>query len=137
MKVLRRRARTPLPIIGMADIAFLLLVFIMLLSLMSYRPQPSVDYPEAKSVESGDGGSALRILADREGTLYLDGVPGSLEEIEGALAQRIATDPSLKVELVADGESPYRHVHSLLRLLQRLEHSAVTLAARPAAEDRE
>ena len=49
MIIKKKNRRQPLtPINAMSDIAFLLLIFIMLLSLMNYRRKIKIEYPESK-----------------------------------------------------------------------------------------
>lgn len=131
MKVPRRRRRKPvIPINAMSDIAFLLLIFIMLLSLLNYRKEVPIEYPEAENPEVTQAEENLEIWVDRSGATYLDGEPASLSQIEGAIATRVSEEPSTRIHIIADRRTPYRHVAGVMELLQLLQHRVVSLAAR-------
>lgn len=133
MKVPRRgKRRARVPINAMSDIAFLLLMFIMLISLINYRPPLAVDYPRVESAPREEAAEDLRITIDRSGRLYLDGRRADFQEVEGIIARRVSADPSVAVAVLADRNTPYRHVEHLLAVLQRLQHPRVTLIAEPA-----
>ena len=130
MKIARRNRPLPLvPINAMADIAFLLLIFIMLLSLLNRPAEPAIAYPEARTAEAGVAGPVVTVAVDSTGRLFLDGAPASLAEVEGLLTARIAAEPSLRVEILADRETEYGEVDRLMRILQKLQHRSVTLLA--------
>lgn len=133
MKIPRRGRRKPVvPINAMSDIAFLLLVFIMLLSLINYRKEVAVEYPEAENPEVTEADENLEIWVDRSGNTYLDGNPASLSRIEGAIASRVSEDPGVRVHIIADRRTPYRHVSGVMEVLQLLQHRVVSLVVQPA-----
>ncbi len=62
MKIQRRIRRRPLlSISAMSDIAFLLLIFILLIGLINYRREIPIRYPEAETVETTQGERNLEI----------------------------------------------------------------------------
>ncbi|MDR1929169.1 MAG: biopolymer transporter ExbD, partial [Treponema sp.] len=100
---LRRRlgegyGKKPLiPINAMSDVAFLLLIFIMLVSLISYRREVKIDYPEARRARRTGAEKNLEIWIDAGGKLYLDGLPSELTTIEDALGEVYRTAPGTRV----------------------------------------
>lgn len=135
MKIPRRARRAPLiPVNAMADIAFLLLVFIMLISLINYRREPLIEYPEARAGEETVNTDTLHVWIDAAGGLYLDGAPASITQVEARIADEIAARPSVQIQVIADRRTPYRHVSAVIEILQLLQHRAVALVVRQAEE---
>lgn len=131
MKVPRGVRRRPMvPISAMSDIAFLLLIFIMLISLISYRREVPIRYPEAEKLETTHGDKNLEIWIDRAGSLYVQGVRYDLPGIEGIIAEGLMKNPSLRIHILADRDTPYRNVNGVMEILQRLQHRAVSLVIR-------
>ena len=63
----RKRRRSILPINSMSDIAFLLLIFIMLISLINYRREIKISYPEAEFQEVTQADKNLEIWINQLG----------------------------------------------------------------------
>lgn len=115
---------------AMSDIAFLLLIFIMLISLMNYRREVPIRYPEAENLETTEGDKNLEIWIDQSGFLYVQGVRYDLSGIEVIIAEGLMKDPSLRIHILADRDTPYRNVNGVMEILKKLQHRAVSLIAR-------
>ncbi|MDR0447952.1 MAG: biopolymer transporter ExbD, partial [Treponema sp.] len=85
MKIRRNRRNPVVPMSSMSDVAFLLLIFIMLVALINYRREVKIEYPEADRAKRTSTEKNLEIWVDREGFLYLDGYPAELGMIENVL----------------------------------------------------
>jgi biopolymer transport protein ExbD len=114
----------------MSDVAFLLLIFIMLVSLIHYRKEPGLEYPHAASGARVNGGRNLEIWIDREGVSYLDGVLSSLGDIELALDELYLSAPETRVHIIADRNTPFTHVQGVITVLQRLQYRAVSFVVK-------
>ncbi len=125
MELKSKRRPPAAPLSAMSDIGFLLLIFIMLLSLINYRKEVRIEYPEAKRVEITDADHELEIWIDREGLVTVEGLPLDGEGLEGTIAGAIAEHPDLRVQILADRGTPYRHIDGVIRILQTLQHRAV------------
>ncbi|MDR1143037.1 MAG: biopolymer transporter ExbD [Spirochaetaceae bacterium] len=124
---LRRERRTPLiPMNAMSDVAFLLLIFIMLVSLINYRREVPIDYPEAETAKRTGADKNLELWIDRNGGLYLDGVPAEGAAVENALGELYRGAPDTRVHIIADRNTPYRAVNGVVELLQLLQYRAVS-----------
>ncbi len=131
MNIKRSKKRNPIvPVNSMSDIAFLLLIFIMLISLINYRREIKIDYPEAESQEVTQAEKNLEIWVDRRGTIFYEGERQSLSGIEGIIADGVAEDPSVRVHILADKNTPYKHVDGVLEILKLLQHRAVSLVVK-------
>ena len=135
MKIRRPRRRPSVSVNAMSDIAFLLLVFIMLISLMNYREEEPIDYPEARNTEVTQADNNLEIWVRRDGTIVVDGDALSLRAVEARIADAVAEDPSVRVHLLADRATAYRHVADIIEVLQLLQHRALSLVVVPPRSD--
>ncbi len=118
----------------MSDIAFLLLIFIMLISLINYRREIKIAYPEAESQEVTQADKNLEIWIKREGTIFYKGEPRSLSQIEAIVADGVAEDPSVRIHILADKYTPYKNVDGVLEILKLLQHRAVSLVVKEAKQ---
>jgi biopolymer transport protein ExbD len=127
MKVARSRRRGPIVSVNaMSDIAFLLLIFIMLISLINYREEIPISYPEAENPEVTEADKNIEIWVTEDGSLYYDGDRVPLGQVEGIIADAVAEDPSARIHILADRDTPYRHVNGVVEVLQLLQHRVVS-----------
>ena len=105
----RERARPVLPLAGMVDILFLLLIFFM--STYSMREQElmvDIGLPASESAEPGTT-EALRVVVsfDDEGRVYLGERLVPIAELSGELAKLAELDPDQPVILRGDRGAAY------------------------------
>jgi biopolymer transport protein ExbD len=130
MRLLRGRKTFTVPMNAMSDVAFLLLIFIMLVSLINYRREVKIEYPEAERAKRTSAEKNLEIWIDRQGGLYLEGLPADLGTIEAALGNTYRNAPDTRVHIIADKNTPYVHVNSVLEILQLLQYRVLSLVVR-------
>jgi biopolymer transport protein ExbD len=118
---------------AMSDVAFLLLIFIMLVSLINYRQEVKIDYPEARDAKRTSAEKNLEIWIDHQGRLYLDGVPSDPAAIENAVGEVYRSAPDTRVHIIADRNTPFREVNGVLQLLQLLEYRVVSFVVKDGA----
>jgi len=110
----------------MSDIAFLLLIFIMLISLINYREEVPISYPEAENPEVTEADKNVEIWITVDGTLFYEGDPVSLDRVEAVIADALAENPSARIHILADRNTPYRHINGVVEILQLLQHRVVS-----------
>jgi biopolymer transport protein ExbD len=130
MKITRQRKNVVVPLNAMSDVAFLLLIFIMLVALINYRREIKIEYPEAETAKKTSAEKNLEIWIDRGGNTYLDGLPGTLRDIEIALTDMYRSAPDTRVHIIADRDAPFRHIHKVLNILQLLQHRVVSFVVK-------
>ncbi|MSR29056.1 MAG: biopolymer transporter ExbD [Phycisphaerales bacterium] len=123
----RGAARIDCNLTPMIDLAFLLIVFFVLVARMGGDQAPTMALPEphhaalspqervgriAVNVLADDGGASVTVGAMRFGTADAD-----IDRIAEAIAQRLRADPSLKVDVRADRSLPYREVEPALKAI--------------------
>ncbi|MCL1991430.1 MAG: biopolymer transporter ExbD [Spirochaetes bacterium] len=126
---MRRGEKKPfaIPMNSMSDIAFLLLIFIMLVALINYRLEVPVDFAQARSALVTDAGRNLEVWVERGGSVHLDGSPASLAALQERVARLYAEEPDTRVHIIADRYTPYLYVSAVLEILQLYRHGAVSL----------
>ena len=132
MKIARARKRFVVPMNAMSDVAFLLLIFIMLVALINYRREVKIEYPEAQTAKRTSAEKNLEIWIDREGGVYLDGVLASLALIEKQVADIYIRAPGTRIHVIADRDTPFRNVNEVLAILQLLEYRVVSFVVKDA-----
>jgi biopolymer transport protein ExbD len=133
MNLKSRNRRQPfVPVNAMSDVAFLLLIFIMLVSLINYRKEVKIEYPEAAALKKTSAEKNLEIWIDNAGRLYLDGIAADALTIEHALVDMYRAAPDTRVHIIADKNTPFENVNVVLDILQLLEHRVVSFVVKDA-----
>ena len=130
MKLSRKRKSFFIPISSMSDVAFLLLIFIMLVSLINYRREVKIDYPEGETAKRVSIENNLEIWVDLQGELYLDGKESSLALVERGIVEAYRTAPDTRVHIIADRNTPFENIHKVLNILQLLEYRVVSFVVK-------
>ena len=129
MKLKRRRRYPFVPLYSMSDLAFLLLIFIMLVSLINSGAAADIQHALAQSAEPVHAERNLEIWIDRYGGLYFEGMPSTLTAIEQGIAENAAA-PIPRLHIVADRDTPFQTVHTVLEIVQNFEHPLVSFVVR-------
>jgi biopolymer transport protein ExbD len=131
---MKLRHRTPkdfvIPLSSMSDVAFLLLIFIMLVSLINYRREVKIEYPEAQKALRTSAEKNLEIWIDREGRVYLDGLASDLRGVQNAVDEIYRSAPDTRLHIIADRETPYRHLNEVIAVLQLLQYRVVSFVVK-------
>jgi len=130
VKLKRRRKASFIPLYSMSDLAFLLLIFIMLVSLINYRQEVNIQYAEAETARRVSAEKNLEIWVDRLGRLYLEGSPSSLAVIEHGIVQAYRLAPDTRIHIIADRDTPFENVHMVLDILQGLQYRVVSFVVK-------
>ena len=133
--ILNRRRKKPffIPTFSMSDIAFLLLIFIMLVSLINYRQEVKIDYPEARTALRIDAEKNLEIWIDVFGAVYLNGEPADLLAVEYKIAELYRSAPDTRVHIIADRNTPYEKINNVLEIMQILQYRVVSFVVKNEA----
>jgi biopolymer transport protein ExbD len=132
MKINHTRKRLIVPLNAMSDVAFLLLIFIMLVSLINYRKEVKIAYPEGETAKKVSAEKNLELWVDRQGAVYLDGVPCGLAEVEAAVGELYRNAPETRIHLIADRDTPFVHINQVLKILQILQYRVVSFVVKDA-----
>jgi biopolymer transport protein ExbD len=119
-----------IPLNSMSDVAFLLLIFIMLVALINYRREVKIEYPEATTVLRTSAEKNLEIWIDRDGEVYLDGDPAALRDVEDTVADLYRRAPDTRLHIIADRNTPYEKINGVLEILQILQYRVVSFVVK-------
>ncbi len=114
----------------MSDIGFLLLIFIMLLSLINQKYEAKIEYGEAVNIEKTDLAHNLEIWIEKNGRITSGGKEYSIPDLEQLIAQSVVEHPDVRIQIIADKETPYMYVNDVVEILQLLQHRVVGFVVR-------
>jgi biopolymer transport protein ExbD len=114
----------------MSDVAFILLIFIMFLSLINYRQEIKIEYPEAETAKKTEVEKNLEIWIDRGGELYLNGSLSDIKTVENRVVEVYQDEPGTRVHVIADKNTQFEKVNRVLQTLQILQYRVVSLVVR-------
>lgn len=119
---------------SMSDIGFLLLIFIMLISLMNQRYEAKIEYCEAKMLEKTELEKNFEIWVQRNGEITIGqnglGVPVTVQTLEQKIAEVITENPGTQIHVIADRNTPYKYVDSIVQVLQLVQYRTVSFVVR-------
>jgi biopolymer transport protein ExbD len=132
MKISKKRSDFIIPMNAMSDVAFLLLIFIMLVALINYRKEVKIEYPEAQTenVKKMSAEKNMELWIDANGAVYLDGNPSDIKAIEDAVADLYINAPDTRVHIIADRNTSFEKVDAVLSVLQFLQYRVVSLVVK-------
>jgi len=115
---------------SMSDIGFLLLIFIMLISLMNQRYEEKIIYSESTALEKTQADSNFEIWIQNNGTVSADGMVLNEKTLETAVVNAIAENPNVRIHIIADKNTPYKYVNDAVMVLQSLQHRVVSFVVK-------
>jgi len=115
MKI-RRKFKTIiiLPFISMADIAFLLLIFLIINSVITPEQKIILDLPESKIFEKANEKINIEFFVTKKGKIFLNGEEISIEEIDSIFA--------IKKECIISADKDTEFI-KIFKLIEKLKQS--------------
>ena len=129
-KIQRRKRKASIATASMSDIGFLLLIFIMLISLINQRHEEKIEYSEAKILEKTQVEKNLEIWIKKDGSIFVEGNQLSPENLELMIAGKIAEEPGSRIHIIADRNTPYKYINDVVSVLQLLQHRVVSFVVK-------
>lgn len=125
-----KRRRPSVATSSMSDIGFLLLIFIMLISLMNQRYEEKINYSESAVLERTQADENFEIWVQNNGVVSADGNVLDAAALEKAIVQSIANNPNVRIHIIADKDTPYKYINGVTSILQSLQHRVVSFVAK-------
>lgn len=113
----------------MLDLAYVLLVTFIILTTASVQGV-KVNSPQTTAANNLAKPQTRAITVTRDGSLYLDAYPVTLEQLEEGLARYKAANPSLPVVLKGDAEAQYEKIMAALEVCKKLDITEVGLVTK-------
>ncbi len=130
VNIKKKRRNPSITTSSMSDIGFLLLIFIMLISLMNQRYEEKIEYSESLVTEKTQAESNFEIWIQKNGTISADGKILDMESLEKAVVTAVAEKNDVRIHIIADRETPYKYVNNAVSILQTLQHRVVSFVVR-------
>lgn len=130
MNINRKRRNCSITTSSMSDIGFLLLIFIMLISLMNQRHEQHIEYTESLNLEKTQTEKNFEIWVTADGMIFVYGIPQTVETLEQTIARAVVANPGVRIHVLADKNTPYKYVDVVVQVLQRLQHRVVSFVVR-------
>jgi biopolymer transport protein ExbD len=111
-------------------VAFLLLIFVLLISLAGNPQKIKIDYPETPRAYDTRRDKNCEIAITEGGEIYLNGLPGNLAQAKALIEDLSDRAPDTGIHVLADRRTPFQNVHGVLELLQGAAYPAVSFAVR-------
>jgi biopolymer transport protein ExbD len=115
----------------MLDLAYVLLVTFIILTTASVQGI-KVQSPRTQAAENLAKPQTRAITITRDGAVYLDAYPVSLDELARSLARYKAANPAMPLVLKADAQTPYQKVTDVLEVVKKLDITEVGLVTQRA-----
>lgn len=131
----RQRRKAQITTSSMSDIGFLLLIFIMLLSLINQKYEAKIEYGEASRIEKTDEAHNLEIWVEKNGRISSDGEYYDINGLEQLIAKSIYEHRDVRIQIIADKDTPYHYVNDVVAILQSLQHRVVSFVVQERAGD--
>jgi biopolymer transport protein ExbD len=130
MKHKRQKKQAYIPTNAMSDVAFLLLIFIMLVALINYRKTVNIEYVEAPNALKVSEKENLEIWVNDNGAIFTDGNPASFEILEETINNIYQQRPDTRIHIIADRNTAFENVDAIIALLQSLEYRTVSFVVK-------
>jgi biopolymer transport protein ExbD len=112
----------------MLDVAYVLLLIFIIMTTATVQGI-TINLPKASSTPSLSKPKTKAISITKDGTIYLDTYPVSIQELETRLGQFKAAIPDLPVVVKADATVQYQKVIDVLDVVTRLQITQLGLVS--------
>jgi len=113
----------------MLDLAYVLLVVFIILTTASVQGV-KVKAPETLAANNLAKPQVRAITVTRDGAVYLDAYPVTLEQLASTLASYKAANPALPVVLKGDADAQYQKIMEVLEVVKKLDITEVGLVTK-------
>jgi biopolymer transport protein ExbD len=126
-------AESKIPTSSMADIAFLLLVFFMVTTVLKLEEGLPIALPKAEAAQDIPREHVMHVWVDRSGKISINDMIVTTSSVEGIVAQRIRANPGIIVAFYTDENAPYAIMADIMEQLKRASAVRVSFASKKEA----
>jgi len=119
-----------IPLNSMSDVAFLLLIFIMVIALINFRKEVHIEYATAQTVLNTGAEKNLEVWVNHEGGIFISGDPADIPALERTVADLYVGAPDTRIHILADRNTPYEKINAVLEVLQILQYRTVSFVVK-------
>jgi biopolymer transport protein ExbD len=127
-----KKAKTSarVPTASMADIAFLLLIFFMVSTVLKLEEGLPISLPKAQAAQDIPRENVVHVWVDRTGKISINDMIVTVGSVEGIVAQRIRVNPGIIVAFYTDEGAPYGVMSDIMEQLKRASAVRVSFASK-------
>lgn len=126
----KTKVSATIPTASMADIAFLLLVFFMVSTVLKLEEGLPISLPKAEAAQDIPRENVAHIWVDRTGKISINDMIVSPGAVEGIIAQRVRVNPGIIVAFYTDENAPYAVMADIMESLKRASAVRVSFASK-------
>ena len=130
MKIKRQKRSRLHETCAASDLAFLLIIYFLVIAGFNVNIGFLVNLPERGSVRIIPRDELLRFYMDSGGALFFRGEAVSISAVEREIRAAIAENPDMAVVLSIDGSAPWQQVVFFVELAQMLDVKAFSFSMR-------
>ncbi|GMO14567.1 MAG: hypothetical protein Ta2A_25050 [Treponemataceae bacterium] len=119
---------------ALSDLAFLLIIYFIVIAGFNENKGFLLSLPKKDSVKTVQMGELLRFELDAAGALFLDGKVLTRAEAETHIARMVSEHPNLAVVLHADAETPWQYVVGFVEIAQKLKVDSFSFLQKKSIE---
>lgn len=91
-------------IVPLVDIILVVLIIFMVAAPLVMQPKIDISLPKSSSTDIDKSKKPMKIVVGKQGELFIDNKPASLEQLKGESLTRVKENPETNAILVADKE---------------------------------
>ena len=114
-----------------SDIAFLLLIFLMVVSALDQSRDLKIKVPQASNVAHVSQDQVFAVFVDADGGLFYKGKEIDLNQLYLRFLNHRRIFPNPIVQIVADQNVPYEEVYKVVEFLRKKQPLRVAYICRP------
>ena len=126
----KQKVTATIPTSSMADIAFLLLVFFMVTTVLKLEEGLPIALPKAEAAQDIPRENVAHIWVDRTGRISINDMIVAPNAVEGIIAQRVRANPGIIVAFYTDEMAPYAVMADIMESLKRASAVRVSFASK-------
>jgi len=126
----KTKAKTKIPDAGMADIAFLLLIFFMVSTKFVKEKGLPVTLPQAQAVQKINRQNAATIYVTKAGTISIDDYIVAVDQIQYIMQNKLAENPNLVTAFRTDRDTEYGVMVDIMNELKKANALRVAFEAK-------
>jgi biopolymer transport protein ExbD len=126
----KEKIKAVVPTASMADIAFLLLIFFMVSTVLKLEEGLPISLPKAEAAQDIPRENVIHIWVDRTGKISINDMIVSVNSVEGIVAQRVRVNPGIIVAFYTDERAPYGVMSDIMEQLKRASAVRVSFASK-------
>ncbi|MCS7250212.1 MAG: biopolymer transporter ExbD [candidate division WOR-3 bacterium] len=128
-KFLIKRETPEIPSASTGDIAFLLIIFFMLTTVLRTEMGLKVNLPQAEATERLiKRRNVIHIWVDKTGKITIDDNVLDLTGVTNVMLLKVADNPELIAEIMADSDVDYGKINDLLEALKEAQAFKIVFA---------